>query len=356
VKAFSALVVSFVRGASRNRSALVYSLLIPVFIMVLFGSIFGGGGAPLSVGIVDQSGTSLGGQFAAALEQQGSLKTETGSLSTENDRLQHQKIVAVVVIDPGFGSAPGQNRVELELSRDDPQSAGVASSLVGVAAQRFAIANNLGGPPGVQLVTHDVATQNVKAIDFYLPSMMAYIAIIAGLNLVAIAIVDQRERKVLRRYMATPLRAVQVLGANVFGGVLTVSLEILVLIAVALLFFKAQGHGSWFLAAVATACGVLAFVSTGFLLTTVARTSDAARGIASAIGFPMLILSGVFFPIAALPLWLQNVVHLLPLYYLSDALHQILNDGSGLPMVDIAVLLGWSAACFAIATWRFRWE
>lgn len=54
--------------------------------------------------------------------------------------------------------------------------------------------------------------------------------------------------------------------------------------------------------------------------------------------------------------WLQSLVHVLPLYYLSDALHQILNDGSGLPVLDLAVLVAWAVVCFAIAVWRFRWE
>jgi ABC-2 type transport system permease protein len=356
MKAFEALVLNIVRGALRNRSALVFSLLVPIFIMVLFGSIFGGNSAPLQIGLVDQSGTSLGLKFASTLAHQSTLKTTSGSLAAENDQLRRQTVVAVLIIDPGFGTPIGQSRIDMELSRDDPQGAGVAANVVNAVAQEFAAANNLGGQPGIELVSRQVGTQNIKAIDFYLPSMMAYIAIIAGLNLVAIAIVDQRERKVLRRYMATPLRPAQVLGANIVGGALTVSIEIVVLVAVALLFFGARAHGSWLLASIATGVGVVAFVCTGFLLTTFARTSDAARGIASAIGFPMLFLSGVFFSIDALPQWLQNLVHVLPLYYLSDALHQILNDGSQLPTLDLAVLSGWAVVCFAIAVWRFQWE
>ena len=86
------------------------------------------------------------------------------------------------------------------------------------------------------------------------------------------------------------------------------------------------------------------------------RTSDAARGISSLIGFPMLFLSGIFFPVDALPQWIQDLVHVLPVYYVSDALHQILNSGGGLPLVDVAVPLAWAAGCFALAAWRFRWE
>jgi ABC-2 type transport system permease protein len=87
--------------------------------------------------------------------------------------------------------------------------------------------------------------------------------------------------------------------------------------------------------------GIASFVSIGFLLTSFVRTSDAARGVSSLIGFPMAFLSGIFFPVDALPNWLQTVVHILPVYYVSDALHQILNAGGGLPFIDVvAVGLG----------------
>jgi ABC-2 type transport system permease protein len=83
---------------------------------------------------------------------------------------------------------------------------------------------------------------------------------------------------------------------------------------------------------------------------------DAARGISSLIGFPMLFLSGIFFPVDALPQWIKSIVHVLPVYYVSDALHQILNAGTGLPLLDVVVPLAWAAVCFGLAAWRFRWE
>ncbi len=70
----------------------------------------------------------------------------------------------------------------------------------------------------------------------------------------------------------------------------------------------------------------------------------------------MLFLSGIFFPVDALPQWIQTIVHVLPVYYVSDALHQILNAGAGLPLIDIAVPLAWTVVCFAVAAWRFRWD
>jgi ABC-2 type transport system permease protein len=137
-----------------------------------------------------------------------------------------------------------------------------------------------------------------------------------------------------------------------------VLLQVIILIAVGLLVFRAHTHGSWLLAALAILVGIACFVSIGFLITGFARTSEAARGISAALTFPMMFLSGVFIPLSQLPTTLQNAVHILPLTYLTDALHHVLNDGDGMSAiwVDLLVLAAWAIACFAIAARRFRWE
>ena len=92
--------------------------------------------------------------------------------------------------------------------------------------------------------TTEVGTQNITPIDYHLASMMAYVVVLAGLTYVSVTIVDQRERKVLRRYRATPLRPLQVLGAAMTGGAVTVALEVAVLAIVSVIVFGARAHGS----------------------------------------------------------------------------------------------------------------
>jgi ABC-2 type transport system permease protein len=359
---FLALVKTTVRSSFRNRSALIFTLLIPIFLMVLLGNVIGGGSASVNIGVVDQAGTTLSGQYITTLQHDKNLVVEKGSAAHEADRLQHDNVVAVIVIHPDFATpcAPDQkcldNGVTLDLDSNDPSDSQIASQVISAITQSFSIAAHIGGTPGITLATAEIGTQNITPIDYFLPSMMTYVAVLAGLTYVSITIVDQRERKVLRRYRATPLRPLQVLGAAMTGGAVTVALEVAVLAIVGVVLFGARGHGNWFLAVIALVAGIASFVSMGFLLTSFVRTSDAARGISTLIGFPMLFLSGIFFPVDALPQWIQAIVHVLPVYYVSDALHQILNSGSGLPVLDVAVPLAWAVACFSLATWRFRWE
>jgi ABC-2 type transport system permease protein len=72
----------------------------------------------------------------------------------------------------------------------------------------------------------------------------------------------------------------------------------------------------------------------------------------------MMFLSGVFFPVSQLPSGLQAAVHILPLTYLADALHQVLNDGNGIGAIwtDLLVMCAWAGVCFTVAARRFQWE
>jgi len=101
-----------------------------------------------------------------------------------------------------------------------------------------------------------------------------------------------------------------------------------------------------------------AFLALGYVLASFTRTEEAANGITQVVQFPMMFLSGVFFPIEAMPQFLQSIARLIPLTYLADALRQVMVGGTAFaPLwVCAAVLLGWLVVCFAIASRKFRWQ
>ena len=104
--------------------------------------------------------------------------------------------------------------------------------------------------------------------------------------------------------------------------------------------------------------GALMFVALGYLISGLARTQDSVTGITQLLNFPMMFLSGVFFPVDLVPAWIRPVVSILPLTYLADALRQIMVGATpayGLP-VDFAVLGGWLLVCALLAVRFFKWE
>jgi ABC-2 type transport system permease protein len=361
MKAFRALTINTVRASLRNRVALFFTLGLAFLFMVIFGELFGGGNFNVTFGVVDSDHSAQSQQFIAVLRSIKGVTVNVGSQSAELDDLRNNHLDVVVDIPRGFGaaltdpSAPLVTVVPIQASQTST-TASIADQLLGEVLHGFAS----NGVPSAVTLGRPVSSEvnNITAIDYFLPAMLAYIILQSGINYVAIGLADLRARKVLRRFRATPLRPVQILGAQIAGGALTVVLQLLVLIAAGLLLFQAKSYGSWLVAAVPMVLGVAAFVGIGFLLTTAARTSETARGLSSFVAFPMMFLSGVFFPITTLPDWLQTTVHLLPLTWLTDALHRVMNDGAGLAAIglDCLVLGGWAVVTFAIAIWRFRWD
>jgi len=127
----------------------------------------------------------------------------------------------------------------------------------------------------------------------------------------------------------TPVRSSTILAAQVVGGGLIVLLQILVLVAVGVWVFGAKNYGKLAAADPPIVLGTASFVGIGFLITSVTRTSEAARALAAMITFPLMFLSGLFFPISSLPTVVQDIARVLPLAWASDALHQVMNDGAG---------------------------
>ena len=368
MRAFRALTINAVRSSLRNRVALFFTLGLAVLFMVIFGLLFGGNTFKVNIALVDGDGSAQSRQFAAALESINGVTLLRESDSAARDDLRTNNADLIVEVPAGFGdaitqagagaTAPAGHQLTVAIIQGSQTStaASIGDQLIPPVLRGVLPAQ---APPPVAVGRPQVATANhITPIDYFLPAMLAYIILQSGINYVAIGLADLRVRKVLRRFRATPLRPAQILSAQIVGGALTVFLQLIVLVAVGMGLFGARTYGSWAVALVPIILGVGAFVGIGFLLTSAARTSEAARGLSSMVAFPMMFLSGVFFPITTLPDWLQKLVHALPLTWLTDALHRVLNDGVGLGAIalDCLVLAAWAVATFALATWRFRWD
>jgi ABC-2 type transport system permease protein len=104
--------------------------------------------------------------------------------------------------------------------------------------------------------------------------------------------------------------------------------------------------------------GAVTFVSIGYVIASFARTEESANGMTSIVQFPLMFLSGIFFPLEIMPDWLRSIATFMPLTYLGDALRQVMVGGAPfVPLgVDIAVLGAWLVACLVISGRFFRWQ
>jgi ABC-2 type transport system permease protein len=217
---------------------------------------------------------------------------------------------------------------------------------------------NLGGrPPLVVPSPQTVQTENLNAISYFVPSMLGLSIMQVGI-FAAIPLVADREKLILKRLAATPLRRWQLVGSNVLMRVLIAFTQAVIIVAVGTLAFGVEVTGSLLLVAAFVTLGAMAFLALGYVIASFAKTEDAANGMTSMIQFPMMFLSGAFFQIDQMPQFLQVVARIIPLTYLADALRQVMVGGAAFaPLwVCAAVLFGWLVVCFGIAARKFAWQ
>jgi ABC-2 type transport system permease protein len=123
-------------------------------------------------------------------------------------------------------------------------------------------------------------------------------------------------------------------------------------------FFHVEVSGNWLTIGLLVVLGSLAFIALGYVIASFATTEESANGMTSVVQFPLMFLSGTFFPIDSMPDALRTVARALPLTYLGDALRQVMVDGTPFaPLATCAlVLAGWLIVCFGISARFFKWQ
>jgi ABC-2 type transport system permease protein len=182
--------------------------------------------------------------------------------------------------------------------------------------------------------------------------VIATSAVVSLVTIIAI----YREGGILKRLRATPLRPATILTAHVIVKLAFTALTLALLLAVGRRYATASpGQVAPFVAAVLfSTAGIL---SIGFLIASLVPTARFAQPVAGLIFYPMIALSGLFFPIAALPPWLRTVARAMPLTYMVSLLQGVWRgDPLSSHLLDLAVIALFGAVFTALAARVFRWE
>jgi ABC-2 type transport system permease protein len=371
--AFPTLLAVSLKAYYRNRSAMFFSLLVPLMIMVIFGLLnLGGGSTSETVGIVDKARNPSSEQIVQSLKKVSVLKLDFGSESSELNALKKGDRAAVVVLPPDLGSLitcpagsppscrprPKPVTIPVYGNKTKPQDAQISRAIV---TQFFDSASfaALGQPGGIyQAAAQDLPGQNTTYTDFLVPGIIALSIMQTGIFSVAFAFVQQKQTGVLRRLMATPMRVSEFLAAQVSTRLIMAAVQVVILVAVAVVAFHFRLAGNVIELLMACILGSAIFIAVGFAISGYASDEQAVPAIANIIVLPMMFLSGIFFPRDSMPGWLHRISDFLPLTYVTDAIRSVSVNGShlwnlGPDVIGIAV---WLMITVVLAIRLFRWE
>ncbi len=365
MKEITALYMAQAREFLRDRSTLFFVLLLPVAFGVFFGLVFsgtGGGSFTLQLGIVNEDTGTVGAEFVKNLQSPEAAKAfnvSTGTREKMLDDLNKANLQVVLVLPANMSASlaagqPVSVDVFYDPSRQASAGIGLGMMRTMLNEQNLALAR---APQLLRVREQTVQSNPPRMIDFYMAGMLGVALLWLGVFGVAQPVVTQRVAGVLRRFSVTAITRRTMLAGEVAWRVSVGILQAVIFLAVGYLGFQV-GVKDWLPFAGAVLLGTLVFVSLGYVIAGLARSTESANGIGQLLNFPMMMLSGSIFSAEMLPGFFKPVVAIMPLTYLSDLFRQTMVGLTPMyPMaLDFAVLGGWFIVLLALAAKLWRWE
>jgi ABC-2 type transport system permease protein len=352
MRALLAMIVANLKMSVRNTGAIFWNLLFPAIFIVIFGLVFGNqSNIVFTVGLTGEDSAYRRNVTGAFANSEAFVLRDSTDRDTLFNELDEGDISAVIE----FGEAPAGSLppVTVHYSRESGPNSEVVTSvvrqvLVGVASEETPL----------DIALQPVETNQMSFIGFFVPGIVAMSLMNSGVIGLSTTFTSWRERGILRRMRLTPFPLPSFLLARILSQLVVAFAQAVILIGLGAALFGYRPNGNLLVMTIAVIFVALAFLSIGFAVSAVARTTESAAGIANLIVFPMLFLSGIFFQTDSAPSWLQPITELLPLRFAVDAMRGAMTRGYGLGEIwqELAVLAAYFLAALVFSVRFFKWD
>jgi ABC-2 type transport system permease protein len=360
VAVFLSLTRAWMLGIVRDRATVFWMLAFPVLFVVIFGMAFGRNDVgTFNVGVVVDESTPTGQALLEGFRSVEVFKVSTGSLDDELAKLRDGDRAVVVTTAPADAASAQPAAASTVVVQFDPAEQTAQQIVLPIVRQ---VVNGVdqqltGRTPVLTVEERSVRSDNLRYIDFFVPGIIAFSIMQAGM-FAAIPLVQLRINRVLKRFGATPISRWAVLASQGATRLIISIVTTVVLLLVGKLLFDIHIGSNWLGMAAFVLLGGAAFLALGFFISGLSKTEEAVPALVQLVSFPMMFLGGVFFPIETFPRVVQVIARVLPLTFLADGLRQVMVGGAALyPLwIDCVVLLGWMLVGGVLALRVFKWE
>lgn len=317
----------------RDRAALAWNILFPVFIVAGFAFAF--------------AGEPINRYKVALLQDNTESKSATVFLNTEYIHFYHVKNLQQTV------TRVERHQVDMLLDRGKKRYWINETSPQGYMLEKVLLASG-----GKSFNRVAVTGSEIRYVDWVLPGVLGMNMMFSALFGVGYVLVRYRKNGVLKRLKATPLSALEFLTAQVLS-------RLMIILAITAsvyfgtdLFVDFAMFGSYLNLFVIFALGAISLISLGLLVASRTASEEFAGGFLNLVTWPMMFLSGVWFSLEGLHPVVQKVSLILPLTHITTAARSIMIDGAGLASVstEIFSLIAMSVVFLIVGAFSFRWE
>lgn len=354
-----------IRRSFRDKTALFFIFVFPLIFLFVFGGIFGGNNdVSFNVALLNEADNKLTTEFLKNAQKDKLIEVnkEITNEADAKEKMKRGEIDAIVKLPASFGEVKqGQpypsGQAEVIVDQNSQQAGQTLHSILDGTFQ--AINRNITKAPtpfSVKLTTSK--EPGLNQFDYTFAGLLGFSILSLGIFGPTSVFPRMKQQGILRRYHTTTLRVWQFFTANVISQMFVGVLSTALMFAVALTFFDLNMRGDYLTMLIVVLLGTATMFGVGLAIGGWAKNENQAAPLANLITFPMMFLSGTFFPRFLMPEWLQGISAALPLTPIVDALRLVVTEGRNLFQLgpELALTAIWLVIIYLVAFRVFRWE
>ncbi|HET8991964.1 MAG TPA: ABC transporter permease [Candidatus Saccharimonadales bacterium] len=347
----------------RDRLAQFFTILFPLIFLFVFGSLTkNGGNVSFKVAVINQSNTVYAKKLDKELNTSKTFKVQAKdtTLAAAKNGLSQSQVDGIIVLPPDFGKVVnGIPSGQIQVLYDQTTSGTgqtLTSVLEGVVKSINSKFVTIKEP--ITVSGQEINTKGLTSFDYTFAGLLGFSIIGIGIFGPVNVFPELKKQGILRRLHTTPLRVWQYFTATMLSQSITGLISIVIQFIVAIEVFNLKVDGNYPEIFIFTLFSIFMILGLGLAIGGWSRNERQAAPLSNIVVFPMLFLSGTFFPRYVMPEWLQTITNYLPLTPVIDGLRQLTTQGKNL--VDIGPQIGlmavWFIIIYAIAFRVFKWE
>jgi len=349
----------------RDKLAIFFTVIFPLIFLFVFGGLNSGSGdVSFRVGLVNESDTTFAKEFVKTSKDSKILKVDPDvtTIDAAEDKMTKSQLDATIVLPKEFGEVKEgakypSGQAKIIYTSNSQQSASALSSILD--AQFKAINSKfVKNETPFSVKSEQLNERALSPFDYTFAGLLGFAIIGMGIFGPVNVFPELKKMGILRRLSTTPLRVWQYFLATMMSQAVIGLLSLGIMFVVAITVFHLKVVGNYLELALFLTLGTMMILGIGLALGGWAKNERQAAPLSNIIVFPMMFLSGTFFPRFLMPDWLQRLSDFLPLTPVIDGIRLIATEGAHLADIglQLAMIVAWTVVIYAIAFKVFRWE
>ncbi len=349
----------------RDKLALFFGVGFPLIFLFVFGGLNSGSSdVSFNVALINESNTTFSKDFVKQTQDSKVFKVnkDVTTLDQAKDKMTRSELDAAIILPSDFGSVKQgaqfpSGQAKIVFTQNNQQSGQALGSILD-AEFKGINAKFVKNETPFTVQSQQLNEKSLSAFDYTFAGLLGFAIIGMGIFGPVNVFPELKKMGILRRLSTTPLKVWQYFLSTMIGQAIIGLMSLAIMFAVAITVFHLQVVGNYFELAIFLILGIITILGIGLALGGWAKNERQAAPLSNIVVFPMMFLSGTFFPRFLMPEWLQNISAFLPLTPIIDGIRLIATEGKH--FVDILPQLGligiWMIVIYFIAFRVFRWE